>query len=74
MQEKVCRQGLGGGTEIALSRDAYNIVLNHCPNSGPLLLEALNLVSAMAYFPSTPDVQSLFLSAIVACVMEARTT
>lgn len=74
LQERVCRQGAPGVlSETSLTHEAYKILLKHCPASGPLLLEALNMVSAMAYFPGTPDVQPLLLSAIVACVMEART-
>lgn len=73
LQERVCRQGLQGElSEITLTQDAYQTVLLHCPASGPILLEALNMVIAMSYFPSASDMQPLLLSAIVACVMEAR--
>eukprot|EP00892_Ulva_mutabilis_P004996 jgi/Ulvmu1/2869/UM146_0011.1 len=73
--EKCCRQGLQSAiSEATISPEDYDTILKHCPASGPLLLDALNMASAMAYFAGNPDIQPIMLSAIVACVMEARSS
>lgn len=50
----------------------YDVVAKHCPGSAPVLRDALSLNSAVAYVTEAPDSRQLVMSAISACVLEAR--
>jgi hypothetical protein len=55
-----------------MTLDDYEVVAKFCPGTAPVLRDALSLYTAMAYVPESPDLRRLVMSAISACVLEAR--
>lgn len=71
LQEKLV-PGNNSSATANMTVDDYQVVAKFCPGSAPVLRDALSLYSAMAYVPESPDLRQLVMSAISACVLEAR--
>jgi hypothetical protein len=54
-----------------MATEAFRVVAQQCPTCLPILRDALDLQSSMAYFSEAPANTRLLLSSLTLCVLEA---